>query len=218
MVRFTEAAGMVPYLGHKEALRRGQHYIGPEHLLVGLLSDGDNPAARLLHRHGLDLATVRAELDRQVANGVLPSRQASDAELLGTLGIDLQAVSGRLKEAFGRGAYYHAAQRVRLRRIHAVPHAPGGGTPLICRRALVFASREAAARGQEVKPLHILLGLLHEAEDPVDTDLYPEERRLRSMLGLPNHGPHPIKLLVEARGLSLERLRGAVLRHLDDDE
>jgi hypothetical protein len=216
MVRMTEAAGIVPHLGQEEAERRGQHYIGPEHLLVGLLRLGDNPAARLLRHRGLDLAAVRAEVDRLVANGVLPSRQASDAELLAILGINLQAVYGRLKEVFGSEAYYNAAQRVRRRRAHAVLHVPRGGTPLTCRRALVFASEEAIARGQEVNPLHLLLGLLRDAQDPVDTDLYPQERRLRLALGLSNDSAHPIKLVVEARGLSLDELRRAVVSQLDD--
>jgi hypothetical protein len=34
-------------------------------------------------------------------------------------------------------------------------------------------------------------------------------------VGLPDHGPHAIRLLVEARGLTLEALRSAVLRELD---
>jgi len=42
-----------------------------------------------------------------------------------------------------------------------------------------------------------------------------QERRQRVLLGLPDHGPHPIKLLVEARGLSLETLRAALLGELD---
>ena len=39
--------------------------------------------------------------------------------------------------------------------------------------------------------------------------------RLRSEVGLPEHGPHAIKLLVEACGLTLEMLRAAVLGELD---
>jgi hypothetical protein len=34
-------------------------------------------------------------------------------------------------------------------------------------------------------------------------------------VGLPDHGPHAIRLLVEARGLTLEALRSAVLGELD---
>jgi hypothetical protein len=51
----------------------------------------DNPAARVLRAHGLTSATVRTGIDRLVAEGVLPGPQPSDAELLATLGIDLDA-------------------------------------------------------------------------------------------------------------------------------
>src|SRR4029453_12127801 len=104
-VQWTEPAGVVPHLGREEAEARHQHYIGPEHLLVGLLRQaeflgqvdalrqGDDRAADLLRAHGLDLATARAGIDRLVAEGVLPGPQLSDKELLATtLGIDLDAV------------------------------------------------------------------------------------------------------------------------------
>ena len=210
MVRTTAAAGTVPELGRREAERLGQHYIGPEHLLLGLLVEADNAAAALLRAHGLDLATVRTEVDRLVAQGVLPSPRPSDAGLLATLGIDLEAVARRVREDFGGDAYYEAAQEVRLRPTNRVPHAPLGGTPLTCVRALRLAAREASARGQQLGPLHLLLGLLLDAQDPVETDMPPEERRLRGQLGLPDHGAHPVRLLVEARGVSLEQLRVAV--------
>jgi hypothetical protein len=217
MVQVTEPAGIVPHLGREEAERLHHHYIGPEHLLLGLLVHDDNPAARLLRSHGLDLATVRAGVDRLVAQGVLPGPQPSDAELLASLGIDLEAVERRLKETFGWRAYYDAAQRVRLRSRYAFPHAPLGGTPLVCWRVLRFAGEEAAAGGQDLGPAHLLLGLLRDAQDPIGTGLYPQDRRLRGLLGLPNHGPHPIRLLVEARGLILEALGAAVRSELDRD-
>jgi hypothetical protein len=224
MVATSEQAGVVPHLGSLEAARWRHHYLGPEHLLLGLLNQGDDPirhgdhaAGRLLRRHGLDLATVRAGIDRLIAQGVLPGPQPSDAELLATLGIDLAAVERRLKETFGWRAYYDAAQRVRLRRTHPFPHAPLGGTPLVCWRALRFAAEEADARHHELGPEHLLLGLLRDAQDPLGTGLYPQDRRLRGLLGLPDHGPHPIKLLVQARGLSLETLRAAVLSELDPE-
>lgn len=217
MVRFTEPAGIVPELGRREAKRLRQHYIGPEHLLLGLLVHDDNPAAALLRAHGLDLETVRAEVDLLVARGVLPRPQATDAELLATVGVDLDAVYRRAKETFGDQAYYQAAQRVRLRPGGAVAHTPRGGTPLVCRRVLVMAAHEAIARDQWVGPLHLLLGLLRDAEDPVGTDLYPQERRRNAFLGWPSRGPHPVRLLVEAQGLTLEALHAAVLGELDQD-
>jgi hypothetical protein len=235
-VHWTEPAGVVPHLGREEAEARHQHYVGPEHLLVGLLrqadflrlvdvppesdrfGEGDDSAADLLRAHGLDLATVRAGIDRLVAQGVLPGPQLSDGELLATLGIDLDAVHQRLEEEFGWEAWYDAAQWLRLRRVQPLPHAPGGGTPLTCHRVLLLACDEAVARGRDVEPLHLLLGLLRDAERPVAEGLSPGELRLRSMLGLPNSGPSPVRLLVDGEGLTLEDLRAAVRAALDGDE
>jgi ATP-dependent Clp protease ATP-binding subunit ClpA len=215
MVRFTEPAGIVPHLGREEAEARGQWYVGPEHLLVGLLRQGDNAAATLLREHGLDLATVRAGIDRLVDQGALPGPRPDDAELLATLGIDLEAALGHITEAFGDWASYDAAQQARLRRVGPVPHTPGSGTPLTRHRVLRLAVQEAVARDQEVGPLHFLLGLLRDAEDPVAADLHPSERRRRTMLGLPNRGPSPVRQLIESQGRTLDQLRAVVVEQLD---
>jgi hypothetical protein len=216
-VRFTEEAGIVPHLAREEAERRHQYYLGPEHLLLGLLVEDDNPTVREMRAHGLNWETVRAGIDRLVAEGVLPGPQPSDAELLATLGIDLKAVMARLEESFGREAYYYAAQNVRLRPAQPFPRAPGAGTPLICWRVFVLVREEATARGEDITPAHWLLALLRDAEDPVEVTAhrYPMERRKRAMFGLPDHGPSPVRLLVESHGLTLDQLRRAVLEELD---
>jgi ATP-dependent Clp protease ATP-binding subunit ClpA len=214
----TRAAGTASARARMEARRLGHHYLGVEHLLLGLILEGDNLAARVLVAHGLDLATVRAEVDRLIGQGVLPGPQPSDGELLATLGVDLNAVHARLQATFGDHAYWEAAQRVRRRPTQPVTHTPHIRTdpsPLLCGRALHIAAHEAIARDQDVGPEHLLLGLLRDAEDPVETDLAPQDRRQRVLLGLPDHGPHPIRLLVEARGLTLDRLRGDLLNELD---
>lgn len=74
--------------------QRWPRYLGPEHLLLGPLVQGDSLAARVLRAHGLDLQAVRAGLDRLVDQGVLPGPQPSDAELLATIGIDLTWSTG----------------------------------------------------------------------------------------------------------------------------
>ena len=58
---------------------------------------------------------------------------------------------------------------------------------------------------------------LRDAERPVDEGLSPGELRMLSMLGLPNSGPGPVKLLVENEGLTLENLQAAVRAELDRD-
>jgi hypothetical protein len=57
--------------------------------------------------------------------------------------------------------------------------------------------------------------VLRDAQDPVETGLHPQERRQRVLLGLPDHGPSPVRLLVEGQGLTLEELRAAVVERLD---
>jgi hypothetical protein len=218
-VDVSRPAATVHGLAQMEAERLHHHYLGPEHLLLGLLVHGDNLAAQVLTAHGLDLETVRADVDRLIEQDVLPGPLPSDAELLSTLGVDLEAVSGRLKETFGDHAYYQAAQQVRLRPTHATIHREVGGPPLlICARTLNIAAHEAIARDQDVGPEHLLLGLLGDAEDPIDAEADAHERRLRGLVGLPDHGPHAIKLLVEAHGLSLETLRSAVRNELGSDQ
>ena len=235
-VHWTRPAGIVPHLAREEAERRHQYYLGPEHLLLGLLVEDDNPevlemraagvdlevgddnpAARVLREHGVSWESVRAGIDRLVDEGVLPGPQLSDRELLATLGIDLDATMGRVRESFGWEAYYDAAQDLRLRSPKGVPYAPGAGTPLICWRVFRFVAEEAAARGEDATPLHWLLALLRDAEDPVEVTAhrYPVERRKRAMFGLPDRGPSPVKLLVESHGLTLDQLRAAVLEELD---
>jgi ATP-dependent Clp protease ATP-binding subunit ClpA len=212
----SSATRTVSAQAQMEAWRLGHHYLGPEHLLLGILVHGDNLAARVLRANGLDRDTVRAGIDRLIAEGVLPGPQPSDAELLAGIGIDLEAVAGRLKETFGHDAYRQATQRVRLRRTQPASHrAPRDPPRLICARALTIAAREAIARDQEVEPEHLLLGLLGDAEDPVEAEPYASERRERGLVGLPDHGPHAIRLLVEARGLTLDALRAAVRAELD---
>src|SRR6266511_3337300 len=79
-VDVTRPARRASGLARMEARRLGHHYLGAEHLLLGLLLEGDNLAARVLVAHGLDLETVRAEVDRLIDQGVLPG-PPSDAEL-----------------------------------------------------------------------------------------------------------------------------------------
>ena len=50
-VDITRTAGHASGLARMEARRLGHHHLGPEHLLIGLLQEGDNLAARVLIAH-----------------------------------------------------------------------------------------------------------------------------------------------------------------------
>ena len=90
--RFTEPAHRVLDLAREEAERCGHRYLGPEHVLLGVLAEGQSGTARALRAHGLDLVAARAALARLAERGVVPAPRPSDAELLRSLGIDLDAV------------------------------------------------------------------------------------------------------------------------------
>jgi len=50
----------------EEALRLGHDYIGPEHLLLGLIRDGDGVAIKLLRDMGLDFVKVRKTIEESI--------------------------------------------------------------------------------------------------------------------------------------------------------
>jgi prophage maintenance system killer protein len=58
-VLFTPQAKKVLELSLREALALGHHYVGTEHLLLGLLEEGESTAAQVLARLGADHARVR---------------------------------------------------------------------------------------------------------------------------------------------------------------
>jgi ATP-dependent Clp protease ATP-binding subunit ClpA len=76
----------------------GHRYLGPEHVVPGMVRHGTSGAARILRARGVDLDTARAALRRLADQGVVPP---SDAELLRMLGIDLEAVRRNAERAFG---------------------------------------------------------------------------------------------------------------------
>ena len=66
-IPFTPRAKEVLRLSLAEALHLGHHYIGTEHLLLGLIQERDGVAAEVLADAGADLRRVRAEVVRLLA-------------------------------------------------------------------------------------------------------------------------------------------------------
>lgn len=67
--RFTERARKVIVLAKEEARRFNHDYIGTEHLLLGLIREGEGVAAAVLQKLGLDLETIRIEVEKLVQPG-----------------------------------------------------------------------------------------------------------------------------------------------------
>ena len=66
---FTPRAQQVLALSRKEADRFNHNFVGTEHLLLGLIKLGQGVAVNVLAKLGLDLETVRAEIEKQVGTG-----------------------------------------------------------------------------------------------------------------------------------------------------
>ena len=69
MNNFTPRAQQVLALARKEADRFNHNYIGTEHVLLGLIKLGQGVAVSVLQRMGLDLESVRMEVEKEVGTG-----------------------------------------------------------------------------------------------------------------------------------------------------
>jgi ATP-dependent Clp protease ATP-binding subunit ClpC len=67
--RFTDRARRVVVLAQEEARMLNHNYIGTEHLLLGLISEGDGVAARVLKIMGVSLEAVRSQIEDIIGQG-----------------------------------------------------------------------------------------------------------------------------------------------------
>ncbi len=103
----TPRAKRVIELAIDEARQLGQNYIGTEHLLLGLLREGEGVAASVLNSFGIALEQTRTETTHTLNQGVprsRASRTTSRTPALDQLGIDLTAAAraGKLDPVIGR--------------------------------------------------------------------------------------------------------------------
>jgi ATP-dependent Clp protease ATP-binding subunit ClpA len=217
--RLTEQAHRVLDLAREEAERSGHRYLGPEHVLLGLLAEGQSGAARVLRATGVDLAAARAAFARLAGQGVVPAPRPSDAELLSSLGIDLDAVRHQTEQRFGVHAVGEATWRVTRRRWWRgarVVWTPLCGPPLVAKRALQLASDQAHALGhREVWPEHLLLGVLEDARQPADqVKGSRRHRRIIAQVGLLDGYRGATGPLLRSLGVDLDEMREAVAGQL----
>ncbi|MFO7897550.1 MAG: ATP-dependent Clp protease ATP-binding subunit [Planctomycetota bacterium] len=114
--RYTPRAKRVIELALDEARSLGQSYIGTEHLLLGLLREGQGVAAQVLQNLGLKLESVREEVhsflgtadllvgDQKTGQGKSGKKQKSDTPALDSFGRDLTqlAAEDMLDPVIGR--------------------------------------------------------------------------------------------------------------------
>jgi ATP-dependent Clp protease ATP-binding subunit ClpC len=68
-IPFTPRAKKVLELSLREALQLGHHHVGTEHLLLGLIREGDGVAAQVMVKLGADLNRVRQQVIAELASG-----------------------------------------------------------------------------------------------------------------------------------------------------
>jgi len=107
-VGLTPRAKKVIELAVDEARRLNHSYVGTEHLLLGLLREGEGVAGGVLESLGVSLERARAETTRILNQGAMQSQQAprstSKTPTLDQLGLDLTAMAraGKLDPVIGR--------------------------------------------------------------------------------------------------------------------
>ena len=81
--RFTERARKVLQLAQEEAIRFNHDYIGTEHLLLGLVREGDGVAARVLSAMNVQLPKVRSAVEFIIGRG--------ESKIVGEIGLTPRA-------------------------------------------------------------------------------------------------------------------------------
>jgi len=219
MAQRSEHADRVLDLARAEAEGFGHRYLGPEHLVVGVLRDGGSGASQILEAHGVNLAAARVELRRLTERGLVPGPRPSDAELLGLLGIDLAAIRRTTEQTFGGTALGWAireATRARRRGVGRVPRTPLRDPPMLISQVLVHAGEQARALDLEViGPELLLLGVVSDIQTPWPRCMNNRWRRqLYASVGLPKGYRGAAGPLLEAFGVDLDQLGGALLAEL----
>jgi len=140
-IPFTPQAKKALELSSREALRLGDDYVGTEHLLLGMVREGEGVAAQVLVRFGADINSIDRLLTR--SKGAIPKASFVDM-------------------AYRRGSALRGAERT---------PGDANRTSLFerftdrARRVVVLAQDESRRLNHNyIGTEHILLGLIHEGE------------------------------------------------------
>src|ERR1051326_2036853 len=121
-IPFTPRAKRVLELAVDEARQLGHNYVGTEHLLLGLIREGEGVAARVLAELGLDRKKVREEtlklLGGSPSGGQAEREEKMETPALNQFGRDLtqMARDGKLDPIIGRESEIERVVQVLLRR------------------------------------------------------------------------------------------------------
>ena len=150
-IGLTPRAKKVVELAVDEARRMNHTYIGTEHLLIGLLREGEGVAAGVLESLGVSLEKVRAETHRILSNsspsGSQGTRSTSRTPTLDQLGIDLTvaARADKLDPVIGREKELERVVQILSRRTKNNPVLVG--EPGVGKTAIVEAMAQRIGSG-----------------------------------------------------------------------
>tara|TARA_B100000029_G_scaffold102510_1_gene92928 strand:+ start:3174 stop:5639 length:2466 start_codon:yes stop_codon:yes gene_type:complete len=151
-IGLTPRAKKVVELAVDEARRMNHTYIGTEHLLIGLLREGEGVAAGVLESLGVTLEKVRAETHRILSNSSTTSSQGSRSTTrtptLDQLGVDLTmaAKSEKLDPVVGRSSELERVEQILSRRTKNNPVLVG--EPGVGKTAIVEAMAQKISSGE----------------------------------------------------------------------
>ncbi len=154
-IPFTPRAKKVLELSLREALQLGHNYIGTEHILLGLIREGEGVAAQVLLNLGADLEKVRSAVIQLLSGHYGKQGEASDERgrsgngaLIDEFGRNLtrQAKDGKLDPVIGRAKEIERVMQILSRRTKNNPvliGEPGVGKTAVAEGlALLIAADE----------------------------------------------------------------------------
>ena len=167
--RFTKEARTVVINAQHQARDLGHETIGTEHILLALLAGENGSVREALQDARVDHAYVRDAIIRHVGDqsetAAIADRDAEDAAVLKSIGIDLDAVRAAIEENFGAGALRLPRPAPKKKGIFGRFYAGTNHVPFSARnkKVLELSLREAIRlKHNFIAPEHIMLGLLRE--------------------------------------------------------
>ena len=156
-IPFTPRAKKVLELSLREALQLGHNYIGTEHILLGLIREGEGVAAQVLVKLGADPSRVRQQVNqllrgyqgKEPAAAVAPSETAPSTSLvLDQFGRNLTAGAreGKLDPVIGREKEIERVMQVLCRRTKNNPVLVG--EPGVGKTAVVEGLAQKIVQGE----------------------------------------------------------------------
>ena len=100
-IPFTPRAKKVLELSLREALQLGHNYIGTEHILLGLIREGEGVAAQVLVKLGADLGRVRQQVIQLLSGYQGPGGKA-EGEAVGAKDVPQEKGGSQILDQFGR--------------------------------------------------------------------------------------------------------------------